>query len=71
MPIRVPRGTRVVFAFPDNGYPYERKRAAYYLRVGQTYTVARTVVHDWRTDVHLVEVPDVAFNSVLFTEANP
>lgn len=38
------------------------------LEDGKIYTVERTDVHGWSTDVYLVEVPGMGFNSVCFEE---
>lgn len=66
MNIYAERGTKVVFAYPDSGYEPDQKRAKKHLVEGVTYTVEKTVVHSWHTDVYLQEVPGIAFNSVLF-----
>lgn len=50
----------------NNGYKSDKDHAAKYLKVGGTYTVNYTVVHDWYTDVFLEEFPDTWFNSVFF-----
>jgi hypothetical protein len=61
-------GTQVVFNHPNAGWPWDQKVAAHHLVVGATYTVERTIVHSSRTEVYLVEVPGVVFNSVLFDD---
>lgn len=61
-------GARVTFSHPTSGYDNQQKTAAEYLQVGATYTVQRTDVHGWHTDVFLCEVPDVSFNSALFDD---
>ena len=35
---------------------------------GAIYTVKRTVIHDWYTEVYLEEFPNMEFNSVCFDE---
>ena len=59
-------GTKVIFAYPDSGYPHHQKTAAEHLELGRVYTVERIDVGGFHTDVFLAEVPGVAFNSVLF-----
>jgi len=41
-----------------------------YLEVGREYTVERTEVHGWHTEVFLREVPGVAFNSTNFEDVH-
>ena len=69
MDIGSPRGTKVVFAHPTNGYSGDQETANKHLAVGGTYTVARTDVGKWITYVYLLEVPGIPFNSVHFDEA--
>ena len=66
MNIRTPAGQKVRYAFPENGYPYQQDVASAHLQVGGVYTVERTEIDSWTTDVYLKEFPDVRFNSVLF-----
>ena len=59
-------GTKIKFTNPDSGYDADievAKEAK--LTFNQTYTVRRTQVHPWRTDVWLKEVEGI-FNSVQF-----
>lgn len=58
-------GQQVVFAFPNNGYPYQQEEAKKLLTVGQKYTVRCTDVSQSSTAVYL-EGFDRPFNSVLF-----
>lgn len=67
--IHAHRGTKVVFSHPDAGYPHDQETARKHLKVGKKYTIKRTKVHSFHTDVFLQEVPEVSFNSVHFTEA--
>jgi hypothetical protein len=62
-------GDRVRFAHPDNGYIPDQEKAARHLKVGNVYTVSRTSVHAFYTNVYLNEVFGVAFNSVMFEDA--
>lgn len=68
MNIYAGHGTKVVFANPLDGYPHDQDMAAKHLTVGETYTVDHTDVRDWYTNVFLVEVPKVVFNSVMFDD---
>lgn len=52
----------------DNGYDEDQQLINKYLVIDQIYTVEHTEVGSWRTDVFLVEVPDVAFDSVNFED---
>lgn len=61
-------GDKVVFAFPDNGYDSDIEKCKKHLVVGRTYTIDYTEVGGSHTDVHLVEFPNVRFNSVNFAD---
>jgi hypothetical protein len=61
-------GTKVVFSFPENGWPHDKESNAKHLVFGKTYTVAKTDPGSCHTDVFLVEVPGIRFNSVNFRE---
>ena len=63
------KGARVVFSHPDAGYPHHQETANEHLEVGATYTVERTKVGGFHTDVYLQEADGVAFNSVHFDDA--
>ena len=66
MDIYAKHGTKVIFhANPGENYFAFANKC---LEDGKEYIVDRTVVHGWRTDVYLVEVPDKGFNSVVFEE---
>ena len=68
MDINSPKGTKVIYAFPDAGYEYQIKIAQKHLILNNVYTVEYTHIYSWRTDVYLKEVPNIAFNSCLFKE---
>lgn len=68
MNIYAEEGTKVKFSYPNNGWSNDGKFAQRYIQVGEVYTVDFTVVHQSITDVYLKEVPNVSFNSVLFSE---
>lgn len=63
------KGDRVIYNNPRNGYQHDQNKAAKYLTVGQTYTVAHTLVDSFSTTVWLNEVTGVGFNSVLFSDS--
>lgn len=71
MNIYAPAGSKVVFAYPNNGYPCDvedAKRAG--LEAGSTYTVLRTSVASSSSTVVLEEFPNNRFNTVLFADAD-
>lgn len=68
MDIHAKNGSKVVFYHPANGYTHHQETAAKHLEVGQEYTVDYTDVGGYHTDVFLIEVPGVAFNSVMFDD---
>lgn len=59
-------GSKVIFAFPDNGMTYERKIATKYLKLNHEHTIERIDVGGWHTTIYLKEFPDIPFNSVHF-----
>lgn len=63
-------GTKVRFAYPNNGYEYQQETAAKYLTIGAVYTVHHTSVGGFSTSVWLEEIgiDTVSFNSVMFEE---
>jgi hypothetical protein len=48
------------------GYDSEKDLAKKHLEIGKEYTIEKTIVDNWSTDVWLEEIPDVRFNSVFF-----
>ena len=67
MDIRSKSGTKVVFAYPDNGRDYEQKQAKDLLKVGEQYTVKQVYVGQSSSHVEFLEVEGL-FNTVLFKE---
>lgn len=65
MDIQSEAGTRVRYAHPEGGYPTAIRHAKKHLVLGLIYTVARTEVHEWHTDVFLEGFID-PFTSCLF-----
>lgn len=70
MNIHAKKGSKVVVTekTKNSGYSIDAERVAKHLEVGKPYTVDRTDVSGWRTDVYLEEVPGVSFNSVNFED---
>lgn len=68
MDIRSPRGTKVRFSFPENGYKGDQDWAKRFLTVGNIYTVHFVDVSGWSSEVFLAEFPDKGFNTVLFSK---
>lgn len=65
-------GTKVVFAYPDNGYPSEKETVKKLgLKLGEVYTVKMTIVSQSSTSVYLEEFPCISFNSVHFEDFEP
>ena len=69
MNIYAVKGSKVIFNSPTAGYTHHQETAAKHLTVDETYTVEKTKVSGWHTDVYLQEIPGVAFNSVMFKDA--
>lgn len=61
-------GDKVIAKHLDNGWDYDKKRAKKYLEQDKEYTIDCTDVHSSSTEVFLVEIPDVSFNSVHFED---
>jgi hypothetical protein len=51
-----------------NGNNRDKKRAAAHLKPGNVYTVNRTEVHNFHTNVFIEEIPGIIFNSVQFED---
>lgn len=50
----------------DSGYDGDIRLAHKYLQVGKIYTIERTDVDNWHTEVWVEEIPNMSFNSVNF-----
>lgn len=68
MNVNADEGDKIIFSYPENGYEYDQEKAQKHLEVGQEYTVSYTEVSGYSTAVHLKEVPDISFNSVMFSD---
>lgn len=66
--IYAPQDTKVKYT-GRGGYDHHKEYANKYLKVDEIYTIDRTDVGGWHTDVYLKEVPGKAFNSVHFVNA--
>lgn len=66
--IYAPVGTKVRPVFykgePYHGSNYDKENVAKHLKEDGIYTIDSMEVGNWSTDVYLVEVPNVRFNSV-------
>ena len=54
----------------DKGYNHHQEIAKKHLELNKTYTVEKTVVYKYHTDVYLQEFPDIEFNSVFFEDVS-
>jgi hypothetical protein len=72
MNIYAKEGAKVKGVFRDGaitgGYESDQKHAMKFITEGQVYTVERTEVSSWSTEVILKEFPGKFFNSVHFIE---
>jgi hypothetical protein len=68
MDIYAPTGYRVTVTERtiNSGYDGDARQANKYLKVGEIYTIEKTEVDKWTTDVWLKEIPGQIFNSVHF-----
>ena len=68
MDIFAEEGHKVIAVELINGYQQHAALAKSYLVKGEVYTVERTEVNAWHTEVFLKEIPGIAFNSVHFDD---
>lgn len=66
MNIHAKKGEKVIFKYPTAGHKHDHELVKKYLSLNEIYTVERTIVSEYHTDVYLEEFPNVAFNSVNF-----
>ena len=63
-------GTKVRGEFENgkikHGHDHDQEHAMKYLKPDTIYTIDRTEVDSWHTDVYLKEFPNISFNSVHF-----
>jgi hypothetical protein len=68
MPIDAPEGTKVTYAYPDNGTAFDKaKLAKLGLNVGDVFTVEDTEISGFSTALRLRELPGERLNTVNFT----
>jgi len=67
MNIIAKHGTRVMYT-GNGGYDVHKEHANLHLTVGTVYTVKKTIVRGWYTDVILIEFDNERFNSVFFDD---
>jgi hypothetical protein len=65
------KGHKVKCVTVDSAYVNERELNKQYLVPGQEYTVDKTIVGSWFTEVFLGEIPGISFNSVIFDDVIP
>lgn len=64
------KGHKVCVVTLDAGQDHHKQTAKQHLELSKEYTVERTEVGSWHTNVYLQEIPDIAFNSVLFEDVS-
>lgn len=62
------KGHKVKCSNLSKGYPHQQQVAKNHLNIGQEYTIEKTEVDAWSTNVWLQEFPTVKFNSVFFED---
>ena len=60
-------GDKVVYAYPENGYPVDKAHAKRHLKFLEIYTIESIEVGDFHTSIKLIEV-SFWFNSVHFED---
>jgi len=65
MDIYTPAGQKVRY-LNNHGHDSEREAANLHLQEGAVYTLLRTKIFKYRTEIFLQEFPDIPFNSVMF-----
>jgi len=68
MNIYAKNGDKVICKNISRGYDLTDETANKYLKIGSVYTVDYTDVHNWHTNVYLIEFPNVSFNSTDFED---
>lgn len=71
MNIEAEKGDKIIYNHPDAGYEPDHKKAKARLKLNEIYTVERTEVYNWHTNVYIKEFPDMYFNSVMFDDYTP
>lgn len=72
--INSPSGTKVTpiysNGYPANGYPSDQEKVYTRLPEGSIWTVESIDIDNWSSDVYLVELPGIRFNSVSLAHAD-
>jgi hypothetical protein len=70
MNIHAREGHKIKYTHPTAGYLGDQETARKHLILNHQYSVKKTVVHDYTTDVYLREIEQegVFFNSVMFDD---
>jgi len=63
-------GDKIICYSIDNGYLGDVQQAHKYLKKDKIYTIDSIIVHGYSTDITLLEIPNVKFNSVHFVQWN-
>lgn len=66
MNIHAKKGEKVIFKYPTAGHKHDHELVKKHLSLNKFYTVDKTVVGEYHTDVYLEEFPNIVFNSVNF-----
>lgn len=68
MNIYAKRGHKVKYCYPNNGYDYDRELCNKHLTQNSVYTVEFFEVESFSSRIYLQEVPEIAFNTVMFCD---
>lgn len=52
-----------------HGYNYDKEQVKKYLKINKEYTIDFIDIHNWSSEVFLVEFPGISFNTVNFVNA--
>lgn len=71
MELFTPSGKKVEVATFNAGRLYEKEEVKRFLKKGVHYTVEKTIVHNFSSEVYLKEFPAISFNTVFFKNVDP
>lgn len=60
------RGDAIRYANCNNGLKQDRIKCDRWLILGDVYYISEMTVYSWNTDIELMGIPGVRFNSVMF-----
>lgn len=66
MEIFTPENKKVELATLNAGHDWQKEEVKKHLEFGKHYTVEKTIVHGFSSEVYLKEIPGVSFNTVFF-----